>query len=116
MLQEGSSAQKHRSILLLLCLGVLAADSGKQHCPAAALNSYQVSWQRCAMDLFHPHAPVYCAKSAAWARHGSGNGSVHGMSPALLINKDPAMVSSIRCGCLSAANVVTCLLDNVFFY
>ena len=76
-LQEASAIEKHSSVLLLLCARLLAAHSGKQHFAAAAVNSNQISWQCCAVDLLYADAAVPGAKSAAGTHHGTGNGALH---------------------------------------
>ena len=77
-MQEATAAEEHSSLLLLLCGGLPAAGVCSRHQAAAGVNCGALSWQCCAVDLFHPHATVHRPQSAAGASHGSGNGALHG--------------------------------------
>jgi len=77
-MQEAPAAEEHSSLLLLLCGGLPAACVCSRYQAAAGVDSGALSWQCCAVDLFHSHAAVHCPQSAAGASHGSGNGPLYG--------------------------------------
>ena len=84
-MQEAPAAEEHSSLLLLLCGGLPAACVCSRYQAAAGVDSGALSWQCCAVDLFHSHAAVHCPQSAAGASHGSGNGPLHGETYSLSV-------------------------------
>lgn len=82
-MQEATAAEEHSSLLLLLCGGLPAACVCSRHQAVAGVDSGALSWQRCAVDLLHPHVTVYRSQPAAGASHGAGDGPLHGMACSL---------------------------------